>query len=103
MYPHERSLVVRMKGRPFTILGVNSDPVEDYKKAIKEQELTWPSFWDGGRTGGPIARQWGVSGWPTIFLLDAKGVVRYRNVRGEELDEAIDILVKEAEAEQTGA
>ena len=97
MYAHERSLVVRMKDKPFTILGVNSDPAEDYKKAIKEKDLNWPSFWDGGRTGGPIARQWGVSAWPTIYLLDANGVIRYKNLRGKELDEAIDLLVKEAE------
>lgn len=98
MYPHERSLVARMKEKPFTILGVNSDPVEDYKKAIQEKKLTWPSFWDGGNTGGPIARQWGVRAWPTIYLIDAKGVIRYKNVRDKELDEAIDILVREAEA-----
>ena len=38
-----------------------------------------------------------MSAWPTIYLLDAKGVIRYKNLRGKELDEAIDLLVKEAE------
>ena len=95
MYPHERSLVARMKDKPFTILGVNSDPAERYKKAIKENEITWPSFWDGGSTGGPIATKWAVSGWPTIYVLDAQGVIRYKNVRGEAMDEAVDALMKE--------
>ena len=95
MYPHERSLVARMKDKPFTILGVNSDPAERYKKAIKENEITWPSFWDGGSTGGPIATKWAVSGWPTIYVLDAQGVIRYTNVRGEAMDEAVDALMKE--------
>ena len=95
MYPHERSLVVRMKDKPFTILGVNSDSAERYRKAIKENEITWPSFWDGGSTGGPIATKWAVSGWPTIYVLDAKGVIRYKNVRGEAMDEAVDALMAE--------
>ena len=95
MYPHERSLVARMKGRPFTILGVNSDTAERYKKAIEENEITWPSFWDGGRTGGPIAAKWEVSSWPTIYVLDADGVIRYKDVRGEAMDKAVDALMKE--------
>ncbi len=99
MYPHERSLVARMKDKPFTILGVNSDPVERYKKAIKENNITWPSFWDGGKTGGPIATAWAVTGWPTIYILDAKGVIRYKNARGEAMDEAVDALMKEMKAE----
>ncbi|MFT6182455.1 MAG: peroxiredoxin [Akkermansiaceae bacterium] len=99
MYPHERSLVARMKDKPFTILGVNSDPAERYKKAIKENNITWPSFWDGGKTGGPIATEWAVRGWPTIYILDAKGVIRYKNARGKAMDEAVDALMKEMEGE----
>ena len=95
MYPHERSLVARMKDKPFTILGVNSDAADKYRVAIKENEITWPSFWDGGSTGGPIATKWAVSGWPTIYVLDAQGVIRYKNVRGEAMDEAVDALMKE--------
>tara|TARA_B110000495_G_scaffold170397_1_gene158156 strand:+ start:289 stop:555 length:267 start_codon:yes stop_codon:yes gene_type:complete len=88
-----------MKAKPFTILGVNSDPAVRYKKAIKENNITWPSFWDGGKTGGPIATEWAVRGWPTIYILDAKGVIRYKNARGKAMDEAVDALLKEMEAE----
>ena len=99
MYPHERSLVARMKDKPFTILGVNSDPAVRYKKAIKENNITWPSFWDGGKTGGPIAPEWAVRGWPTLYILDAKRVIRYQNARGKAMDEAVDALLQEMEAE----
>ena len=95
MYPHERSLVARMKDKPFTILGVNSDSAKRYKTAIKENEITWPSFWDGGKTGGPIATDWPVRGWPTIYILDTKGVIRYKNTRGKAMDEAVDALMEE--------
>ena len=95
MYPHERSLVARMKDKPFTLLGVNSDSAERYRKAIKENDITWPSFWDGGNTRGPIVTKWAVTGWPTIYVLDAKGVIRYKGVRGEAMDDAVDTLMKE--------
>jgi peroxiredoxin len=95
MYPRERSLVKKMKGRPFAIVGVNSDKdLAILRKILKQKNLTWPSFFDGGGTGGPIATKWGVRGWPTIFVLDAKGVIRYKNVRGKRMDSAIETLMK---------
>ncbi len=95
MYPHERSLVQRMKDKPFALLGVNSDPKAKALDAVKRENLTWRSFWDGGSPGGPIAKAWNVHGWPTIYVLDGKGVVRYKNVRGEAMDRAVDALLKE--------
>jgi hypothetical protein len=101
MYPHERSLVERMKDKPFALIGVNSDTdMEKLKEAIQTEKITWRSFWNGPNgTGGPISTKWNVSGWPTIFILDHKGVIRDRDKRGPELDAVIDALVKEAEAD----
>jgi hypothetical protein len=96
MYPHERSLVEKLANKPFALIGVNSDrDREAIKKTIKEEKLTWRSFWNGGGTSGPISNRYGVEGWPTIYVLDAKGVIRYANVRGKDLDDAIDTLLKE--------
>ena len=96
MYPHERSLVARLADEPFTILGVNSDKtLQELQSVMTKEELTYPSFFDGGGTGGPIATQWGVRGWPTIFIIDHEGVIRYRG-RGE-LDEKIAEYVDKAE------
>jgi peroxiredoxin len=97
MYPHERSLVKRLEDKPFALLGVNSDTKERVRQAIKKENITWRSWWDGGNTGGPIAKAWNVSGWPTIYVLDAKGVIRYKNVRERKMDEAVDKLLAELE------
>src|SRR6266478_7306121 len=100
MYPHERSLVKRLEGKPFALIGVNSDTNrEQLKQAMQREHITWRSFWDGGSTQGPIATQWGVHGWPTICVLDHKGVIRHINVRGAALDQAVDGLLKELESE----
>ncbi len=97
MYPHERSLVKRLKDQPFALIGVNSDPDLDLLRKVRvEKELTWRSFWNGiDGTSGPISTKWGVTGWPTIYVLDAKGVIRFKNVRGEKMDEAVNQLLAE--------
>ena len=95
MYPHERSLVQRLAGKPFALVGVNSDSDREHiKQRMKEENITWPSFWNNG-TGGEISKKWNVFSWPTIYVLDAKGVIRYRNVREKKLDEAVDKLLQE--------
>jgi peroxiredoxin len=95
MYPHERSLVKRMEGKPFALLGINSDPKDELRKAMKKENITWRSWWDGGNTDGPIQRQWNIRGWPTTYVLDHKGVIRFQGVREKDMDEAVDQLLAE--------
>src|SRR5262245_45300830 len=96
MYPHERSLVQRLNGKPFALVGINSDKnLDELHAAMAQERITWPSWLDGGSTGGPIASLYGVQGWPTIYVLDPKGVIRFKDVRGEALDKAVDSLLDE--------
>jgi hypothetical protein len=102
MYPHERSLVKRLEGKPFALVGVNSDRDRAaLKKVLAKENITWRSFWNGGGSEGPISTRWAVRGWPTLYLIDDKGVIRKKWVGspgGEVMDKEIDRLVKEAEA-----
>lgn len=100
MIPHERSLVKRLEKSPFVLVGVNSDPKDELRSAMEKEHITWPSFFDGGNTSGPIATKWNVRGWPTIYVIDHKGVIRYKNVRGEAMDKAVDALLAEMENEK---
>lgn len=97
MFPHERSLVKQLADKPFALIGVNSDAdLEKIQETVKEKNITWRSFWNGpDGTRGPISTKWGVTGWPTIYVLDAEGVIRYKNVRGAKMDEAITTLLAE--------
>jgi hypothetical protein len=98
MFPHERSLVKRLEGKPFALIGINSDQNrQDLKKVMEKEQITWRSFFDGGNTQGPIASKWNVMSWPTIYVIDSKGLIRYKNVRGEKMDTAVDALLKETE------
>ena len=95
MYPHERSLVKQLADKPFAIIGVNSDSdLEEIREIVKEKNLTWRSF-QNEQEYGAISDLWAIRGWPTIFILDAEGTIRYRDVRGSEMDEAIEELLAE--------
>ena len=97
MYAHERSLVKRLADKPFALVGVNSDRDRmALKEVLKKENITWRSFWNGpSGTGGPISSAWGVRGWPTIYVLDHNGIIRFKNVRGEAMDKAVDVLLEQ--------
>jgi peroxiredoxin len=92
-YPHHRALVKRLANRPFALLGINNDTPEDLKKALQTANITWRFWRDGGKDGGRIGKQWNVHSWPMIYVLDHRGVIRFKNVRGKALDEAVDGLL----------
>ena len=100
MYPHERSLVQRLEGKPFALIGVNSDQDrEELKEVLKQERITWRSFWNGGSTSGPISREWKVTGWPTIYVIDANGIIRYKDPESAaDIDRAINTLLAEVGA-----
>ena len=87
-----------MADKPFALIGVNSDDVLDVaRESVKKNDINWRSFWNGeDGTMGPIAVKWSVFSWPTVYLIDAKGIIRHKNLRGAELDEAIMKLMAEA-------
>ena len=98
MYPQERTLVASLKDQPFALLSVNTDKdANTLKESINSGEITWRCWSDGG-TDGPITTRWGVTSFPTIFVLDPAGVIRFQDVRGEDLDRAIAALLAETGA-----
>jgi len=91
--------VKRLADKPFVLLGINSD--EDRKAlpaTLKEERISWRSWWDDGSIEGPIQTKWQIAQRPAIYVLDAKGVIRYKNVTGDDLDKAIDSLLAETAA-----
>jgi thiol-disulfide isomerase/thioredoxin len=80
LVPQERDLVARLKGQPFAFLGVDcNDDRETAREAMAREGMTWPSWYDGGANRGPIAERYHVRAYPSIFVIDAKGIIRARN------------------------
>ncbi len=84
-----------MADKPFTIIGVNSDKdLGKLRQVVKEKSLTWRSFQNEGNEE-KISTVWNIKGWPTTYLIDGNGKIRYKNVRGDKLDEALEELMSE--------
>ena len=97
--PHERELTERYKDRPFTVLGVDcGDTREIARKTMGKEKITWPNWYDGDGTSGPIATQYHIRLYPSMFVLDAGGIIRSREQGGPAFDALIENLVKQAEA-----
>ena len=98
-YPYLRLLTEVYGNWPFVILGVNSDPSrEQARQASKERGLQYRAWWDGRgerATEGPIAREWQVVGWPTTYVLDADGVIRFVDLRQDDLVRGVKQLMNE--------
>jgi thiol-disulfide isomerase/thioredoxin len=99
LVPDEQALLKRMRGKPFALIGVNLDPSRTVmKKSEAKHQITWPSFFDGSE--GPITKTWNIRLMPTIFVLDAEGIIRYK---GQEMDGARKVaesLVARVEAKR---
>ena len=99
LFPHERSLTRTLADKPFTIVGVNSAQKPDiYKTVCEPKNLTWPNFADR-QSKSRISNDWKVKLWPTTYLIDKNGVIRYKQLRGEMLDIAIEKLLAEMDIE----
>lgn len=97
MYGHEQTITQILADKPFVLLGVNSDRNKEVAvDALRNEGLSWRHFWNGpqGRNG-PIASQWNIEGWPTVYLIDQDGVIRYKGVLGADLDRGIEKLMAE--------
>lgn len=76
------------------LLGINTDQdPERPSKLRREGVITWRNWLDGS-TRGPLCRLWGIEGFPTHFVLDHHGVIRYS---GHDIMPVIEKLVEEAE------
>jgi peroxiredoxin len=98
-YPYQKLLIDLYKDRPLTILSVNSDSDPQIaKKAKTDRGLTYRSWWDGyaeKSTRGPIASAWAITGWPTTYLIDQDGVIRFVNLRQEDMLKGVKQLIAE--------
>jgi thiol-disulfide isomerase/thioredoxin len=97
MIPHERELVKKNKDQPFVFISISADEEKDtLKKFLEKEEMPWTHWWSG--TGG-IVKEWNIEAFPTLYIIDAKGVIRAKIVGGgneKKIDELVAKLIKEA-------
>ncbi len=85
MIPHEREMVKKNKDKPFALISVSGDDEKDtLKKFLETNEMPWVHWWDG--KDGSIIKGWNIQAFPTIYVLDPQGVIRYKFVGADKLE-----------------
>ncbi len=80
----------------FEIIGISLDNErEKFQNYIRDNKMDWPQLFDGKYWMSDYAQLYAVNSIPATFLIDKKGVIRYKNVRGEKLREAVLQLLGE--------
>lgn len=117
--PHVVEMYKKYNKKGFDIFNVSLDGIDDkraasyqnnpdmiakameiekgkWKEAIKTDKLTWKNHVSELRSwSSPVAATYGVNSIPKTFLIDRKGIIRYQNLRGQALEEAIKTLLAE--------
>lgn len=79
----------------FAILSISIDHKEDdWKKAVKDDNLTWAQLSDLKAVDGEVYNQYGITTLPSNFLIDQNGKIVAKDLKGEELKRKIYELVE---------
>ena len=88
--PDLRALYQAHKPKGFEIVGVcldmNKAAVKPY---LAQHKMTWPQLYQPGGLSNPMALGYGVISLPTMFLVNAEGVVVSRNTSVQEVKTAL--------------
>lgn len=84
------------------LLGINFDrDREGARNFVKEHNLAWPSWW-ASDLGDAIGLLSPSRGLPDNVLIDHRGLLRFRNLSGDALEQAVATLLAERAADPAG-
>ena len=85
--PNLRAVYEEFKGEQFDMLSVAVwDKLEDTVKAAEEENITWNQIMNAQKVPTDI---YGIEGIPHIILFGPDGTIVKRNLRGEQIREAV--------------
>lgn len=83
----------QFKDKGFAILGVSADDnKENWLAAVKDDQLNWENVSDLKGDRNKAALIYGISAYPTNYLIDEKGTIIAKNLRGEALKKKLEEL-----------
>ena len=81
---------------------LRTDDKDTARGVMARERMTWPNWFDGAVGTGPIAKRYHIRGYPSVFVLDARGVIRSRTISSVGVDDAVDKLLAEMKRPTSG-
>lgn len=88
--PNVKKLRAEIPADKLVVIGICQDQKEKVEKFIKENEINYPNI----MANESILADYGVSKYPTTFLIDKEGVILAKDIRGENLTESIKQILE---------
>jgi|GEM_PF-627437 len=93
--PHVRDAYERYNKEGLEIVGISFDADKQrLEDVVKRENLRWPQYFDGSGQEAAPGKTFGIQHWPSMWLLDRNGVIRFISA-GAGLDRKITALLKE--------
>jgi peroxiredoxin len=86
--PLVNQFATEMQNKSVVVLGVNTDIPDEARKAYQQYQVNFRN-WSDGTTGGPITTLFNLRNFPTLYLLDEKGVILLKNTSMEAVKELL--------------
>lgn len=93
--PLIKKLYVKYRKKGFSVYAVSIDEYrEEWKAFIKKEKLTWINAWERGSWKASSAEKFMVNRTPTTYLIDNKGKILAKNIKGNNLEEMVKLFFK---------
>ncbi len=92
-----KALTEKFSRQSLVIIDVMRAPTRDaFEQPTANAEIHWTTTWDQGFPP-PITIRWQTDGFPSAYVIDQRGVIRYREIYPRELEHEVESLLHQVE------
>jgi len=97
--PKVKAAYEKLNPQGFEIVGISFDQEKDALTTfVKDQKMPWVQYFDGKGWENALGTRFGITGIPTMWLVDKKGVLRDMEARADLEGKVTKLLAEGAEA-----
>jgi thiol-disulfide isomerase/thioredoxin len=93
--PHVKATFEKYHSRGLEIVGISFDRDRQIlQSVVKESGIPWPQYFEEGQGNNVFGLKFGIRHYPSMWLVDKKGVVRFISA-GRDMEKKIEALLAE--------
>ncbi len=94
--PHLKELAEKHAADGLVVIGIHTDDEADRgPEYVRENGMTYPVAFD---TANKVIPRYFVDSYPDYYLIDRSGVLRFADLKNDEVDRAVELLLGEKAA-----